>query len=171
MRTNTTQTCIAGEYYVLAELARRDAIASMTLRNTKGVDILVAPLRRREAFKVEVKTATSPPSNAALFHEGGRCFHWRLSKKHETIKAPNLIYVFVWLPEAPTPPNFFVVKSSAVAKYVKWEHAHWLKTKGDTVKDSDMRLFRIPETDPEAFQDNWKLLGLISKRQRNNRRT
>ena len=56
-RKNTTQTGLAGEFLVLAELARRDAIASMTLGNSKGVDILVAPADRQVAYKVEVKTA------------------------------------------------------------------------------------------------------------------
>ena len=32
---------VAGEYFVAAELSRRSYIASITLRNTYGVDLLV----------------------------------------------------------------------------------------------------------------------------------
>jgi len=53
---------------------------------------------------------------------------------------------------------FFLVKSEAVAKYVKWQHEYWLSTDPKR-KDSDMRQFRIPVEDPEGYQDNWRLLG------------
>ena len=36
-----TQIGLAGEYYVLAQLSARGFIATLTLGNTKGVDILV----------------------------------------------------------------------------------------------------------------------------------
>ncbi len=65
---STTQTGLVGEYLVLAELARRDAIASMTLGNSKGVDILVAPADRHVAYKVEVKTARNQPTHAHTWH-------------------------------------------------------------------------------------------------------
>jgi hypothetical protein len=59
------------------------------------------------------------------------------------------------------------VPSKVVAKYVKEEHAHWLKEKrkeGKKVKDTDMRIFRIgvkgakyqastPTT--EKYENNW----------------
>jgi len=34
------QTGVAGEYFVAAELSRRGHIASISLRNTRGIDIL-----------------------------------------------------------------------------------------------------------------------------------
>ncbi|MGB2998104.1 MAG: hypothetical protein WBC59_05650, partial [Phycisphaerae bacterium] len=33
---------VSGEYFVAAELSRRGYIASITLRNTRGIDILAA---------------------------------------------------------------------------------------------------------------------------------
>lgn len=33
---------VAGEYFVAAELSRRRFIASVTLRNARGIDVLVA---------------------------------------------------------------------------------------------------------------------------------
>jgi hypothetical protein len=38
---NISQKGLAGEYYVLAQLTARGINASLTLGNTKGVDILV----------------------------------------------------------------------------------------------------------------------------------
>mgnify|MGYP003393054714 CR=1 FL=1 len=37
---NKVLTGVTGEYFVAAELSRRGYLASITLRNTKGVDIL-----------------------------------------------------------------------------------------------------------------------------------
>ena len=39
-RLSTILSGVAGEYFVAAELSRRGYIASITLRNTRGVDIL-----------------------------------------------------------------------------------------------------------------------------------
>jgi hypothetical protein len=36
------QTGIAGEYFVAAELTRRGHVAALTLRNTRGIDVLAS---------------------------------------------------------------------------------------------------------------------------------
>ena len=40
-KLNKNQVGLAGEYYVLAQLSARGLIGTLTLGNTKGVDILV----------------------------------------------------------------------------------------------------------------------------------
>ena len=42
---------LAGEYYVLAQLAQRNMIGTMTLSNTKGIDILVANQKISKLYK------------------------------------------------------------------------------------------------------------------------
>jgi hypothetical protein len=39
---DNTQIGLAGEFYVLAQLVQHNLVATLTLANTKGVDILVA---------------------------------------------------------------------------------------------------------------------------------
>ena len=81
--------------------------------------------------------------------------------KHETMEDGRLFFVFVHLPDPPERPRFFVVRSREVAKYVRWEHGHWLKvTRGKDVTDGDMRLFRIPARKYKKYEDNWRLLGV-----------
>ena len=41
-RPSTILTGVSGEYFVAAELSRRGYIASITLRNTAGVDVLAS---------------------------------------------------------------------------------------------------------------------------------
>jgi len=39
MKPSSQLTGVAGEYFVAAELSRRGFIASITMRNTRGIDI------------------------------------------------------------------------------------------------------------------------------------
>jgi hypothetical protein len=48
MSTTSLLAGVAGEYFVAAELSRRGFIASITLRNTRGIDIVVT---NKEATK------------------------------------------------------------------------------------------------------------------------
>lgn len=47
---------IAGEYFVAAELSRRGFIAAVTLRNTRGADILVSRTDSEKSATIQVKT-------------------------------------------------------------------------------------------------------------------
>ena len=47
---------LSGEYFVAAELSRRGYIASITLRNTKVVDILAAGGEAKKTIGIQVKT-------------------------------------------------------------------------------------------------------------------
>ena len=84
---------LAGEFYVLAQLNARGYDASLTLGNTKGVDILVMNNDKNIGFKVEVKTSNSKPTNEKSFKDwhSSPTYTWILSKKNETYIAENLI--------------------------------------------------------------------------------
>ena len=49
----------AGEYLVAGELSRRGYIASITLRNSKGVDMLVTNEKATKTAAIQVKTRYS----------------------------------------------------------------------------------------------------------------
>jgi hypothetical protein len=48
---DNTQVGLAGEFYGLAQLVQRGFVASLTLANTKGVDILVSNTTLNFAFR------------------------------------------------------------------------------------------------------------------------
>ena len=151
---------LAGEFYVLAQLNARGYEASLTLGNTKGVDILVMNNDKNIGFKVEVKTSNSKPTNEESFKDwhSSPTYTWILSKKNETYVADNLIYCFVHISDLERLPKFYLVHSKVVSKYVKDSHSFWLNLKGDKVKDSDMRKFRIEINDPNNYENNWPIL-------------
>ena len=149
---------LSGEFYVLAQLNSRGYAASLTLGNTKSVDILIMNNKTNKGFKVEVKTTTNKPIKEKLFakwHNDSACYNWILSKKNETYIEDNLIYCFVHISDLNVMPEFFLVHSNDVADYVKLQHKFYLSTRKNKVSDSSMRKFRIEINDPNNYKNNW----------------
>ncbi len=151
---NKSQTGLAGEYYVLAQLTHRNFIATLTLSTTKSVDILVTDHDLKGLYKVEVKTTDQPPRHEKLFGEE-KFWIWAMSKKHEEIIDDKLFYCFVALEGVKKLPRFFIVPSAEVATYVREQHRLWLSTRKQPVKETSMRKFRIPISDPNGYEGNW----------------
>src|SRR6266536_1914258 len=80
-RLSRTLSGIAGEYFVAGELTRRGYVASLTLRNTRGIDILASNADATKSVGIQVKT------------NSGKKRHWLLSEKAEKDAAENLYYV------------------------------------------------------------------------------
>ena len=139
---------VSGEYFVAAELSRRGYIASITLRNTRGIDVLCSNEDASKQVSIQVKTTKE--SNRA----------WLLDKKAEAFISSSHFYVFVMLNKQDVKPDFFIVPSKIVAKFVKESHQKWLKGKSKTAKkrkDSSMRKFQDKEG---KYLNRWDLLGL-----------
>jgi len=139
---------VAGEYFVAAELSARGYIASITLRNTKGVDILCSSGDATKTIGIQVKTNKS--------HKR----HWMLNQKAEGYFAENLFYVFVNLNDGQKSPDYFIVPSKTVAAHVREGNQAWLKApgkKGQAHIESTIRHFSDEE---EKFIGRWDLLGL-----------
>jgi len=153
---NINQKGLAGEFYVLAQLTARGFTASLTLGNTKGVDILVMNEENNIGYKVEVKT-TQEIRGA----KSKRPMSWLLSKKNESYTDENLIYCFVLLEHIDTMPRFFLVKSKDVARWITKDHKQWLdmpRAKGKSVVDGALRKFKIDLDDPNGYENNWGIL-------------
>jgi len=148
---------LAGEFYALHRLLLEGYEASLTLGNTKGIDILVHNPRNGGQFKVEVKTSTTI-GNEKLF---GRNMKWIMNKKHETIDDPNLVYCFVFIDKAgKEKTRIFFYRPSDIKLYVYTQHKKWLHAEHKKeVNDTDMRIFRIglEHVDNNIFQNNFKI--------------
>lgn len=138
---------ISGEYFVAGELTRQGYIASLTLKNTKGVDILVTNKGSTKIALIQVKTTTQND--------------WLLGKKAEGWIGMNLYYVFVKLDSEGRQIRYYVVPSKEVANYVTKSHRKWLKTPGrkdKKHKDNSIRIFKI-EKNEEKYLDKWSNLN------------
>jgi len=146
MKQNSATIGLSGEFYVLAQLNARGFIATLTLGNTKGVDVLVKNPKTEKLFQVEVKTTTN------------KSYSWILHHSAENRRSKELIYVFVQLTNIDSIPKFFIVPSIDVAEYTFTTHREWLT--GDSKrKDSTMRKFSIEPEDPNGYGNNWDLFS------------
>ena len=57
MKPSSQLTGVAGEYFVAAELSRRGFIASITMRNSPGIDTLATDIRAKKAVTIQCKTS------------------------------------------------------------------------------------------------------------------
>lgn len=162
-QSNTQTVALAGEFFVLAQLALQGYIGTLTLGNTKSVDILVSNPKTEKLFRVEVKTASRGPYNSKLF---GQNLEWIMDEKHESISHENLFYCFVFLQSPKEMPRFFIVPSVAVAKYVCEQHKDYMNSpRKQSIKNTPMRMFRIATLkdarglSAKDFEDRWGSLS------------
>ena len=136
---------IAGEYFVAAELTRRGYIASITLRNSRGIDILATPEAGGQAIEVQVKTSQSER-------------WWLLNKACEEAVNAGRFYLFVRLLDDLSRPEFYIVPSRVVAEEAKERHLTFLnKPRSKPVKDTAIREFH---DETGRFLERWDLLGV-----------
>ena len=99
---------VSGEYFVAAELSRRGYIASITLRNTQGIDIVATNESGKKSVNIQLK------QRARVL--GG------YYQSSEEVKDKNIFYVFVELNKIDELPLFYIVPSRDVAKRVSEGH-------------------------------------------------
>lgn len=138
---------VTGEYYVAGELSHRGYISSITLRNTRGIDIIVSNKEGTRSATIQVKSTQNNKKNS-----------WILTQKSEDFFSDNHFYIFVNLDEPGIRPRFFVVPSEVVAKYISTSHKDWLNKpgrNGQQHKDNQMRRFEDPDGE---YSEAWNLI-------------
>ena len=83
---------------------RRGYILCITLRNTKGIDIVASNEEGSKTINIQVKTSSK------------NTMGWILNKKAESVVDKNMFCVFVKLNKVNERPDFHIVPASKVAK-------------------------------------------------------
>jgi hypothetical protein len=144
-KLSKTLSGVAGEYFVAAEICRHGMIAAVTLRNTRGIDI-IATRPDNTSVTIQVKTVQKGASK------------WMLSKDDEKSRRPNHFYVFVILHGYDGQPEYWVVESDYLSLSLRKSHRKWMSQKGrdgGMHKDSSMRIFGSPK---KEFHNAWDRL-------------
>lgn len=81
MATTPLLAGVSGEYFVAAELSRRGFIASITLRNTRGIDIVATNAEASRTVTIQCKTSQGTQKK------------YILSDKAEGFSSPTHFYV------------------------------------------------------------------------------
>lgn len=139
----STLVGVSGEYFVAAELSRLGYVASVTLRNTRGIDILATNANTSRSVGIQVKT------------NRGKKKIWMVDQKAEAYQSNTLFYVFANLNGPDQRPDYHVVPSEAVAYHVTRDYQAWRakKPRGET----NIRQFKDQEN---QYRDRWDVLGL-----------
>ncbi len=148
MRIPSLLAGVAGEYFVAAELSRRGHIASISLRNTRGIDILATNSEASRSITIQCKT-----------NQLARRV-WILNEKSDGFFSDAHFYVFVALGSVLERPRYHIVPSRTVAEHTSTSHREWLHTPGRGGRqhvDSPVRNFSDPN---DEFLERWDLLGL-----------
>lgn len=147
-KLEATLVGVAGEYFVAAELSLRGMLATITLRNSRGIDVIASNADASKTVSIQVKANKSGKPS------------WILSQKSEFFVADNHFYVFVALKPLGERPDYFIVPSRVVAEYISRTHADWLsgtKLDGTPRKDSSMRVFKDID---HKYKERWEVIGL-----------
>ena len=139
---------VAGEYFVAAELSRRGHIASISLRNTRGIDILATNKEASRSITIQCKTKQVARKV------------WILNEKSEDFVSDAHFYVFVALGGVLERPSYHVVPSRDVAKHTRKSHREWLRRPGRAGRqhvDNPVRNVSDPDG---KYLERWDLLGL-----------
>jgi hypothetical protein len=139
---------VSGEYFVAAQLSRLGYIASITLKNTKGVDVLATNADATKSVTIQVKT------------NQGKRKAWLLNEKSENTSAKNLVYVLVNLKNKNDMPDFYIVPSGEVAERVKTGYQKWLETPGKKGKKHNENPMRMFEDRDGRYLNRWDLLRI-----------
>ena len=148
VQLESTLVGVAGEYFVAAELSLRGFLATVTLRNSRGIDIIASNATASKTVSIQVKA-----------NKNGKA-SWILNKKSESFFSENHFYVFVALHPLGYRPDFYIVPSLEISNYTSKSHSEWLsgtKKDGSERKDSNMRIFKDSE---QKYKEQWEVLGL-----------
>jgi hypothetical protein len=144
---HTGLTGTAGEYFVAAELSQRGWLATVTIKNAPGTDVLAQEPTTGAMVAIQTKTASF-----------GNPF--QLTKKCEApASVLNEWYVLVKLHGLAIRPTFFVVPRNIIAGVTYAQHQEWLARPGRAGKphnDNDRRVLLAKHF--ADYEDRWDLL-------------
>jgi hypothetical protein len=127
-------TGMLGTYLAAAELTQKGLIVSITSRNARGADLLVANQEYKRNWSIQVKTNSKPAG------------FWLLSKDYRELSSPTHIYLFVNL-RGETKPDYYVVPSRVVKRLGTTTP---VRSGGSVWHDFSRR-------DAEPYKDKWSV--------------
>lgn len=147
MAENKNARGSSAQFFVAAELCRRNLVAVVTMGNTPNTDILCSNTEGTKFVHIQVKTFV--PGNKTI----------TVGKKAEKDFGKNFVWVLAGIPKPNSSDDFtyYIVPSADMAKNVKDQHEKWLATpgkNGQPHKPTDMRSIHLP---PNKSLNDWDL--------------
>jgi hypothetical protein len=158
MRKGKIQRGNASQFYVAAELCRRDFVAVVTMGNSPNTDILCSNAEGTKFVHIQVKT----------FRPGdNKC---SVGLKSEKPYGKNFFWVLGGIPDPKqnSPFVYYIIPSSKMAKNIKESFHIWVKKRGKHGDSHDpkneIRTVAIPPNkdlngwDISPYKNRWELI-------------
>ena len=145
----------AGEYYIMAELLKRDVIAALAPRNNPSFDILAS--KGDFTFKIGVKTRS----------QGYPIWQWSVKKDRSIfhdLSEKGDFTVLVDLAMDIKDMNYYIVPTIIIDKWLESDFEKWLSTPGkNNRKHSPTNPkrnleYRLHENELINYRNNWELM-------------
>lgn len=162
MAQNKNSRGSSAQFFVAAELCRRNLVAVVTMGNTPNTDILCSNSEGTKFLHIQVKTFRPTDAGVTVGVKAeknyGKTFFWVLAG----IPLPNSKDDFV----------FYIVPSKDMAKNVMEQHKIWLATpgkKGQAHNETSMRTIKLPPKknlngwNLEKYKNKWELIESLLK--------
>lgn len=120
-------TGISGEFFVAAELAKRNFQVALTLGNAKGIDLFATNQSTEKTFEIEVKTLRKKPN----------CFTLNTKRLKK-----DKIFIFVYLNSKEIPPDYFIVKGEDLENNMNHFYGSSLGTIRETVNHGPLQAYK-----------------------------
>lgn len=139
--SQTTLIGAAGEYYVAAELSRAGWLATVTIKNSPGLDVLaVEPPPGDRSVAIQVKTTTKA--------------HWVIpTPRPDGQRRPDEFFVLVRIRGDQERPDFYVVPAELMDRVVLWHRDEFETRRGRSPSMNTIRHGWIAQ-----FREAWNLL-------------
>jgi hypothetical protein len=146
-RTPTGLTGASGEYHVAAELSRRGWLATVTIKNSPGTDVLAQKLDPGNPRLIAVQTKTASAGVE----------RFQLKESDERLSARDEWFVLVALRDVLERPRFYVVPRDVVAGRIYSDHREWLSTAGKRPRNPTTMRALLPKH-LGGYEEAWDLL-------------
>ena len=120
-------TGIAGEFFVAAELAKRNFQVALTIGNAKAVDLFATNQDTGKIFEIEVKTLGTKPNSFTL---PIKCLQ------------KNKIFIFVYLNGLDVQPDYYILKGVEIINDIHHFYGASIKTDRQTVNHGPLKLHK-----------------------------
>jgi len=142
-------TGIAGEHFVAAEISKRGAIATITLKNVPNIDVLASSVDGKRTVNIQVKTGRRTTGGFIVGHNPMKTL------------GKRFFYIFVFLKDVGE-SECWIIPQAVVAKTVELNYQKWIKGRPAKSKKAP-RTLQWKHLKSKRFQkyyNNWKILGL-----------
>ena len=135
-----------GEYLVAYELEKNGFSTTLTIKNTREIDVFAFDEKKKKSISIQVKT----------HKKGDAKTEWAVNASNLNQMSGDLFFVFVELNEASA--DYYVHTSKEVVNRINADHKKWEKKPGKNGQKHKDNTIRKWTEKNDKHLNNWNIL-------------